>query len=220
MMGSFDAGEEKMFSSVAAQLAMMDYRIGAKVAGHLAHCYLDQGRLSEAQVLLNQHRELTEKFGIRGGTSHYLNTGLAAATLLAVEAAEGQNRDVALKEAKAACRDLLKSCRTDATSLVPANRMQGTYHWLCGRSDKADEWWRKSLALADKLGARWEGALTHLEIGRRQDDRGALETAEAEFEAMGAAYYLGEARRLLADGRVPDAVTTAADLAPAEEAAP
>ncbi len=78
--------------------------------------------------------------------------------------------------------------------------MQGTYEWLRGHPDRAQKWWRKSLDLAIKLGARYEGALTCLEIGRRLGDRAELELAEAEFSEMGAAFDLAEVRRLLDDG--------------------
>jgi hypothetical protein len=50
---------------------------------------------------------------------------------------------------------------------------------------------------AERLGARYEGALTELEIGRRLNDRAALERAALAFEAMGAAPNLAEARELL-----------------------
>ncbi len=51
--------------------------------------------------------------------------------------------------------------------------------------------------MAERQGARYEGAITHLEIGRRLDDGEHLRLAEAEFADMGAAYWLGEARRAL-----------------------
>ena len=53
---------------------------------------------------------------------------------------------------------------------------------------------RSSLALAARLGARYEGALTELEMGRRLGDRLALERAQAAFEAMGAEHDLAQAR--------------------------
>jgi hypothetical protein len=101
-------------------------------------------------------------------------------------------------EAKEACRLLLKHGKIDRPALTAAYRHQGTYEWLRGRRpNKAEKWWQKSLDHAAQLGARYEGAITMLEMGRRLDDRSWLERAEAEFADMGALYGLGEARRLL-----------------------
>jgi len=57
------------------------------------------------------------------------------------------------------------------------------------------------------------GALTQLEIGRRLRDRTELERAEAEFEEMGAAFDLGEARRLLGRELDPSTPREAAESA-------
>ena len=81
----------------------------------------------------------------------------------------------------------------DTTAFVAAARMQGTYEWLRGRPRKAEKWWRRSLDHAEKLGARYEGALTELEIGRRLGDPAALERAALAFEAMGAEHCLAQA---------------------------
>jgi tetratricopeptide (TPR) repeat protein len=197
MMGSLEEGEQKMQVALAALLARSDFRIGAKVAGHLAHCLLDEGKLDEALPLLLENQARARKYGLIGGTLHYANTGLAAARLLAAEHAEPQDKGAALDEARAACKNLLKSCKVDSTGLVPAHRMQGTYEWLRGRSSNAEKCWRKSLEHADKLGARYEGALSMLEIGRRLAHREQLERAASEFETMGCQFFLAEARRLL-----------------------
>jgi hypothetical protein len=81
----------------------------------------------------------------------------------------------------------------DTTAFVPAARSQGTYEWLRGRPRNAEKWWQKSLDHAEKLGARYEGALTDLEMGRRLGDRDALERAAAAFAAMGAEHELAQA---------------------------
>ena len=57
LAGDIAAGEEGMRRSVDAMLAMNDFRIGGKVAGRLAACLLAQGKLEEAQALLDEHRE-------------------------------------------------------------------------------------------------------------------------------------------------------------------
>ena len=118
-------------------------------------------------------------------------TGLAAATLVAAEQSEGAARGASLKKARQACRAALKQVKVDTTAFVPAARSQGTYEWLRGRPRKAEKWWRRSLEHAEKLGCRYEGAVTELEMGRRLGDSGALERAAAAFEDMGAELRLG-----------------------------
>ncbi len=120
LAGELAAGEEGMRRTVDAMLAMMDFRIGAKVAGRLAACLLAQGRLEEAQALLDEHRALLRKNGIRGGIASSVILGLAAAALMAAERSEGAARGARLKKARRACRAALKQTKVDKTALVPA----------------------------------------------------------------------------------------------------
>ena len=83
-----------------------------------------------------------------------------------------------------------------APGTVAAYRLQGAFEWLRGRPRKARAWWRKSLAMAEKLGMRYEGALTELEMGRRLDDRALLEKAAATFADIGAQFDVAQAREL------------------------
>ena len=78
-----------MRRTVDAMVEMMDFRIAAKVAGRLATCLLAQGRLEEAQALLDEHRARLRKFSIRGGMASSVIMGLAAAALAAVGAVRG-----------------------------------------------------------------------------------------------------------------------------------
>ena len=197
LAGEMVAGEEGMRRSVDAMLAMMDLRIGAKVAGRLAACYLAQGRLGEAQTLLAEYREHLRSYGIAGGNASFVILGSAAAGLAEAERADDAARGAKLRDARRACRAALKQVRVDRTAAVPACRARGTYEWLRGRPGRAEKWWQRSLAHAERLGCRYEGALTTLEIGRRSGDRVHLERAEAEFAAMGAKFWLAQTRELL-----------------------
>ncbi len=199
LAGDLAAGEAGMRRSVDALVEMMDFRVAAKVAGRLATCLMAQGRLEEAQALLDEHRERLRRFSIRGGMASSVITGLAAASLVAAEQSEETVRGASLKKARRACRAALKQVRVDTTAFVPAARSQGTYEWLRGRPHKAEKWWRRSLDHAEKLGARYEGAVTELEMGRRLGDPGALERAAAAFEDMGAEHCLAQTRALQRD---------------------
>lgn len=160
-------------------------------------------RLDEAQALLAEESVRIREHDVRGFYVRPIWTGNAEAALAMAEQAQGSARSSELKEAEAACRMLLKHGKLDIGALAPGYRMSGTYEWLSGHQRKAEKWWQKSLDMAEKLGARYEGALTHLEIGRRLGDPAELELAETEFSEMGAAYDLAEARRLLTAHREP-----------------
>jgi hypothetical protein len=91
---------------------------------------------------------------------------LTQAYLMAAEQAEKPSRAYALKKAKGACHIALKKGKFDRGSLVGACRMQGSYHWLRGKSKPAQQWWQHSLEVAKALGAHYELGLTHLEMGK------------------------------------------------------
>jgi hypothetical protein len=168
-----------------------------RTVGPLAHCLLLQARTEEAAVLIDD--EFGRLTGVRAlpHFSEQLWTASATLNLARLEQAADADREQARRAADHACRGLLKNSRLDKGGFVPGYRMMGTYEWLAGRPRKAEKCWRKSLTLADQLGARYKEALTRLEIGRRLGDTAELEQAEAMFAEMGAAFDLAETRRLL-----------------------
>lgn len=165
--------------------------------GFLTHCLIRQGRLAEALSIAEEYLGLARARRFNGLHSRHVTTAYAHLLLARVEEAGAKDKRAAMNAAGEACRLALKHGKGDRGGLLPAYRLQGTYEWLRGRRGAAEKWWQKSLGLADELDARYERALTHLERGQRLGDRAELEHAEAEFEAMGAAYDLSEARRLL-----------------------
>ncbi|MHB8868969.1 MAG: tetratricopeptide repeat protein [Thermoleophilia bacterium] len=203
--GKFAEAEARLVPATVELLVARDFSNAAMAQGRLAHCRLKQGELDEARVLLAEGRRRIRENGVRGFFARNVWTGHAAVSLATVEYADGPQRFSALEDANAACRMLLKHGKLDVGALVPGYRMRGTFEWLRGNPRMAEDWWRKSVALADQLGARWEGALTRLEIGRWLGVRAEIECAEAEFADIGAAFDLAEARRLLAASRPPKA---------------
>jgi len=122
---------------------------------------------------------------------------LAQAHLLAAEQTEGTAaRAHELRKAKRACRVALRQGKFDRLSLVTAFRMQGTYEWLRGKSTKAQQWWQRSLEMAKGLHARYEEALTYLEMGKRMGESAYLKLAESILEEIGAKFDLTQARKL------------------------
>jgi tetratricopeptide (TPR) repeat protein len=200
--GALEEAEARLRPAAEQLRLSQDVANAAKAAARIAHCCLKQGRLEEAHAILVEESARVREAGSRGYFIRNVRTGNATMGLLALEQAGSAEKGRAFKEAQKACRELLKHGKADIAALVPAYRMRGTYEWLRGRPGKAEKWWQKSLEHAEKLGARYEGALTHLEIGRRLGDRGYLEQAEAAFADMGAAFDLAEAQQLL--GRAED----------------
>jgi hypothetical protein len=144
--------------------------------GPLALCLLRQGRTEGAKVLIDGEFERQAGMRVIPHFSGQLWAVSAELNLTRLEQAEDAEREGARREAKHSCRRLLKNSKLDKGGFVPGYRMQGTYDWLTGRPRKAENRWRKSLAVAEELGARYQ---------------------EVQFEAMGAACDLEETRRLL-----------------------
>lgn len=72
-------------------------------------------------------------------------------------------RKSALKSGKLAVRN----ARKYALNKTEVYRLKGVYCWLINKQHKAISWWRKSMMIAEELGAKVELARTHAEIGRR-----------------------------------------------------
>ena len=164
--------------------------------GRLALSYLRQGRLEDAQAALDSTRAAIETYAIRGWHMHPFRVADAMVRLERAERAARTDRVAELQAAREACEALRRLAGADVSCAVAAERLQGRYEWLAGRAKKAETWWRKSLATAKRLGARYEGALTELEVGRRLGDPVALERAATAFEAMGAEHDLATTRAL------------------------
>jgi hypothetical protein len=74
---------------------------------------------------------------------------------------------------------------------------QGTWAWLTGKHEEARRAWQESVTVATQLGARYETALTWLEMGRRLGDRQLLERAIQVFGDVGAQFDLAMAQAVL-----------------------
>ena len=74
---------------------------------------------------------------------------------------------------------------------------QGTCEWLNDRPAPANKWWKQSLRITEEIGMRYRLGMTHLEMGRRLQDRSHLAKAEKIFIEIGAEFDLAETRMLL-----------------------
>ncbi len=113
------------------------------------------------------------------------------------------------EKAAQACTALLKQSRCVAQHRTEACRMMGDYHWLIQKPKKAFKWWRRSVTVGRRLGARLELARSYFEIGQRLLDpkspyttmegteaSGLLRKAREEFESMGLQWDLDTVSRL------------------------
>ena len=196
-VGAPSDGESDLRTASELLLEVQDLTNLARNLAWLGGCLLHQGNLDEAVEALSSSERLIRERGLRCTFGTDTWNGLAAARLALAERTAGSERTRALREAREHCRAAIKQGKLDYGDLGAAHWCTGTYHLLAGHRRRAVRSWHKSLAAADELGARYEGAVTRLEIGRRLGDRALLEAAETEFAAMGASWWLGEARRAL-----------------------
>jgi len=82
----------------------------------------------------------------------------------------------------------------EAQLVVAARRLQGTLEWLDGHPDRARTWWQRSLHGAEEVGARYDMAMTNLEIGRRTGVVERLDRAEALFAELGSSFDIEQTR--------------------------
>ena len=102
-----------------------------------------------------------------------------------------------MRRAKKAYKEVLRSAKVYRYCLPEAMMLQGQYEWITGKPSSAQEWWEKSIKAAEEMGERYHLGMTHLEMGRRLNDRKHLKNAEAIFAEIGAEWDLAETRRLL-----------------------
>ena len=163
----------------------------------LGQCYLHQGKLPQALEVLEEAHSFITKHGLRGYSVTEARNGLAGAYLAVAEQAPGTERAKWLKKAAHACRVALRQGKIDRSGLPEATRLQGRYEWLRGKYKAAQQWWQRSLAIAEESGMHYELGMTHLEMGDRLNDRTHLEQAETILAEIGAKWDLRRAKDAL-----------------------
>jgi len=80
------------------------------------------------------------------------------------------HQEPGIKElADKACRNLERYARVCPIGRPRAWLWRGRYLWLSGKTAKAHQFWRKSLAVAEELDMPYEQGLVYYEIGRHLD---------------------------------------------------
>lgn len=166
--------------------AMPDYAGFAQAAGLLGGCYLQRGEPGQALRVAEEGARVIAERGLRGMDVVWAHLASAEAQVRVLDEAEGARRGLPVKQGE-----------TLRFWLPMTLRVRGMLEWRSGKAGAAGRSWGRSLAAAEQVGARYELALTLLEIGRSLGRRPDLERAATIFEEVGAPPALAEARRLL-----------------------
>jgi class 3 adenylate cyclase/tetratricopeptide (TPR) repeat protein len=167
LVGALDQAQAQLERACELSERVPDYQALFVARGNLGLVLIEQGSLDDALTVLEPTLRLAQERRLRTFARTDLLKALAKAYLLEAEQAPAVGRDQLLRRAKRACRELARQERLDCAAAPAARRMEGTYHWLRGKSARADERWRRSIAAAEALGAPYELAVTQLEAGRR-----------------------------------------------------
>ena len=180
--GDLDQAESVLRATIELGVRIPDYQHLVCAQGFLGAALVQRGRVDEATPLLEDAAELTARHQLRTFYATQARISLAEAYLATVEA--GDNG--AMHKAGSAVKRCMSQGRIDVEARPPAFRVEGTLSWLSGRPEEARRAWDRSLAHARETGGRYDEGLTLLEIGRRTNDRPALEGAVTVFEQIGA----------------------------------
>ena len=196
-MGELEEAKRSLQESTALLLEVPDYPALVEANGLLGQSHLRLGEAPQAVAVLEESHRLVAERGLKGSYLLPFRYGLAEVYLSLAEQSSDVDRPAQLKRAQQACRAAQTEGRFYSGGLSPAYRVRGTYEWLRGRPTIAQNWWHKSLRSARAVGARWELGMTHLEMGKRLQDRLHVETAVTLFSDMGAAMEAEKGRQLL-----------------------
>lgn len=166
------------------------FRGQANVGGILGKCRLRQGRLREANAILQEAIGLIEARNLRGLWSAEPLNAFAELCLVNVGRLVGAPRRKALRTAHRACVKALRCTRDAVTWLPETLRLYGTLAWLSGDTKSARERWGRGLTTAQNLGLAVEQARTLLEMGNRLNEVSPVDEAIAVFEQTGASVDL------------------------------
>ncbi len=161
-----------------------------------------QGNLENVETLIHHvHDMMRERSFVPGQvTWYYLSEStywLARVEAVLIEGDVRSAREL-IRNAHKAIKICSKYTKTVAYNKTETYRFMGIYHWLLGKPRKALRWWKKSIDIGEKLGARLELSRTYFEVGKRVGPVGArqvkkiigltaeecLDKAEAMFREM------------------------------------
>lgn len=152
--------EEALRSALAAH----DIAAGALVAGDLCLLLVELGLAGDAEQILDDILRRIQKARLRVYSVANVYIGIAEIRLKRL-AATSTGKARRRREARRACAVVLSMSRIYRSALIPGLRLHARFACLCGHRSKAEHTWLKAIAAAETLGARYELALTHTELG-------------------------------------------------------
>jgi class 3 adenylate cyclase/tetratricopeptide (TPR) repeat protein len=176
----------------------------------LVECLLHKGDLDRALRVAEENAIMIAKHRLSGPYITVPLNSLAAARLAALDRDGTTAGRVKFKAARVACLQALAEGRRFPDGFPGACRHWATYHWLRARPRRARRWWRRGLAAAHRLGARYESGLIHLERGGRTGVWEDVERAERLFTQIGDRLDQARARAVLA-GRIVNGTPSSTD---------
>jgi tetratricopeptide (TPR) repeat protein len=163
-LGELSQAQQLLEDSLQRSLAVGDYIDATHAWGELGLCLCARGKtdlaaeqLERAALLLHQHK-------VPSFSPVFIFLGLAQVELTRFESNHSRH---SAKAAMMHCHAALTIARSFHFGLVQALRMMGTLHWLNGHQPQAERSWQESLQVSQKISARYEEALTHMERGNR-----------------------------------------------------
>ena len=178
-VGRLMEADAELSSVVELALQEGDCLLLPQAAAELALCHVHNGRLAEAFEVFDIAIRIVRQRHIRGHHVAMLRNAFASAVVADADSKTGSDRKVALRRARRACMMALDEARTYGGAVPHAKRAAGSMHWLCGREKEALQCWQDSITAALQLGARYEIALTHREMGHRAGRKDDLEAGQS-----------------------------------------
>ena len=206
-MGEFDkardAGQEALELSTRKEI----WFIVCFAHMNLGFLELEQGNIEKATELLEKSKEIYEKNYFMRNYLVYVYSLLAEAYLREFKGefiVKNKETRRKMKKLKRASYTALRKTKNWTNHYGGALRVTGEYCALAGKTQKAEEYFLKSIAHTSGIGRRFEEARGRYEYGkflhrtkREEEAQLSLERAVKIFEEIGAKAYLKRTRDLL-----------------------
>jgi class 3 adenylate cyclase/tetratricopeptide (TPR) repeat protein len=184
-LGDLDAARDTLHEAVALATAAHDSIMIAVGKSELGQVSIDEKHYEGAVSVLRDALETLR----RGRVSLYIrvvpHVVYAEALVGMLQSSPNARNDRSVvREAARACRRSLALAQRYKQGLTQALRVRGTLDWVTGRRAQAMSWWRRSIETGERLGARYEVALTRMQMGTMGGDAGGVAQAEQLLRTM------------------------------------
>jgi class 3 adenylate cyclase/tetratricopeptide (TPR) repeat protein len=183
--------------------AISSFRQLAEASGGIGRCLLKQGRLEEAEPLIEEAVHLIESRKLRGHWSSSPFNACAELRVRQAECAPPSTRPELLRIAARACDAASRYAKGAPTWMPETERQLGLLALIRGDLKSVERHWDRSVALATSLQLPVQRARTLLERGLRMHEHALVDEAIAVFTATGAHVDLAIAEVARQDTAVP-----------------